>query len=216
MEPVYAAIVRRWRRLSEREQRLRRASWRSFNLDEYVGLGAGDHRSFAATMMRQLAQPLGLVDGQLQIPDGLAADPDQQARDYAARLASAGGLRFQLLGLGLNGHVGFNEPPSGADEGCRCVRLSASTRRQNAGGFDGDPGAVPERAITLGMREILAAERVLLLVTGESKAAILQRLLRTEPSAELPASWLKAHPALTLIVDAAALPAAGGRAEAGS
>ena len=109
-----------------------------------------------------------------------------------------------MLGLGLNGHIGFNEPPCGAEARSRCVNLSVSTRTQNAGAFGGSPQAVPEQAITLGLAEILAARQILLVVTGAAKAAVLQRLLQDPPGPQLPASWLQLHPAVTLIVDRAA------------
>jgi glucosamine-6-phosphate deaminase len=112
---------------------------------------------------------------------------------------------LQLLGLGLNGHVGFNEPPCGAKAHCRCLTLSASTRTQNAGAFGGDPEAVPAQAITLGLAEILAAERILLVVIGASKAAILKRALQEPPCPEVPASWLQHHPRLEVVADRAAL-----------
>ena len=109
------------------------------------------------------------------------------------------------MGLGLNGHVGFNEPPCPATAPCRCLELSSTTRGQNAAAFGGDARAVPERAITLGLAEILAAQRLLLVVTGAAKAGILARLLAEQAHPELPASWLQGHPNLTLVVDEAAL-----------
>jgi glucosamine-6-phosphate deaminase len=205
MLPVYAALRLQWGQLGRAEQRQLREGWLSFNLDEYVGLAARDRRSFAAFMADQLQDPLGLGPDQLQLPDGLAADPRQEARRYGAALAAAGGIGLQVLGLGLNGHVGFNEPPCAADAPCRCLELSATTRAQNAAAFGGDPQAVPLRAITLGLAEILAAERILLVVTGAAKAAILKRLLQDPPGPELPASWLRRHRAVTVIADAAAL-----------
>ncbi|AFY30210.1 glucosamine-6-phosphate deaminase [Cyanobium gracile] len=205
MEPVYTALARRLGRLEPALAAQVRHGWSSFNLDEYVGLGPHDPASFAATMARQLVQPLGLAPGRVRLPDGRAGDPDGEARRYGASVAAAGGIGLQLLGLGLNGHVGFNEPPAEAAVACRCVTLSDPTRRQNAGAFGGDPGAVPRRAITLGMAEILAARRVLLVVTGGAKAAILRRALWEPPTPELPASWLQHHPALTVIADAEAM-----------
>jgi len=204
MEPVYAALRRRlagWE--AERRQALLRR-WCSFNLDEYVGLGPGDPGSFAADMHAALAGPLGLSPGHLQLPDGLAPDPQAEALRYGAAVAAAGGIGLQLLGLGGNGHVGFNEPPCPADAPCRCLELSAATRRQNAAAFGGDPAAVPARAITLGTAEILAAERVLLVVTGSAKAEILRRSLQDPPGPEVPASWLQGHRGLSVVVDAAA------------
>ena len=114
-------------------------------------------------------------------------------------------MGLQLLGLGSNGHVGFNEPPCGPLMACRVVQLSAATRQQNAGLFGGDPQRVPEAAITLGLKEILAAEEIHLVVTGSGKAAILKKLLDDEPSEQLPASWLRQHPRVWLWVDRAAM-----------
>ena len=206
MEPVYAALAARWAALPESQRAVLRSQWCSFNLDEYVGLSPGDARSFRAFMGRHLGMPLGLEDAQVRLPDGTAADPQAEAQCYAAALAAAGGVGLQLLGLGLNGHVGFNEPPCGPEARCRCLQLSAATRQQNAGAFGGDPEAVPARAITLGLAEILEAEQILLVVTGASKAGILRRVLEEAPSPELPASWLQGHPAVTVIADRAAAP----------
>jgi glucosamine-6-phosphate deaminase len=150
-------------------------------------------------------RPLGLDPERVRLPDGQADDPEAEARRYGAELAAAGGIGLQVLGLGLNGHVGFNEPPCPADVGCRCLRLSDSTRLANAAGFGGDPAAVPERAITLGLRDILTARSLLLVVTGAAKATILRRLLEEPPSPELPASWLRLHPEVTVLADHAAL-----------
>ena len=204
MEPVYAALVRRLLALEPAERDPLLAQWRSFNLDEYVGLGADHPRSFAVYMQQQLGHPLALAGHCLQLPDGSAAQPVQEAARYASALAAAGGIDLQLLGLGGNGHVGFNEPPCGPDAPCRCLDLSAATRTQNAGSFGGDPAAVPARAITLGTAEILAARELLLVVTGSAKAEILRRTLLEAPCPQVPASWLQHHPLLRVVVDQAA------------
>lgn len=204
MEPVYAALADRWAALPARDRARLARRWRSFNLDEYVGLAPADPRSFHAFMDRHLVSPLGLAAARVRLPDGAAAAPQAEADRYGAELAADGGVGLQILGLGLNGHVGFNEPPCGPEAPCRCLDLSPATRRQNAAAFGGDPGAVPAQAITLGMAEILAAERILLVVTGPAKAGILRRVLLERPSAELPASWLQSHPAATVVADRAA------------
>lgn len=205
MEPIYRAMMRQLGQLPWAEHERLRERWLSFNLDEYVGLDPADGRSFTAHMRETLVDPLGIDPSQALLPDGLAADPQAEALRYAAALAAAGGLGLQILGIGLNGHVGFNEPPCGPDAPCRVVELCATTRRQNAAAFAGDPEAVPARAITLGLRDILAAERIVLVVTGAAKAPILRRLLDEPPSADLPASWLRGHGAVTVIADAAAM-----------
>lgn len=205
MEPVYGALVRQLGQLPAGERDRLRERWLSFNLDEYVGLAGGDGRSFRAVMEVLLVRPLGLDPERVRLPLGDAPDPAAEAQRYGAELARAGGIGLQVLGLGLNGHVGFNEPPCGADAGCRCVRLSDSTRRANGPAFGGDAAQVPAQAITLGLREILAARSILLVVTGASKAAVLRRLLEEPAGAELPASWLRLHHDVTLLADRAAL-----------
>ena len=205
MEPLYAALVRRLQGWRTDELAALKACWSSFNLDEYRGLAASDPRSYRRFMAEQLGGPLQIPDAALRLPDGSAADGDGAAAAYGAALARCGGIGVQLLGLGSNGHVGFNEPPCGPLMACRVVQLSAATRQQNAGLFGGDPQRVPEAAITLGLKEILAAEEIHLVVTGSGKAAILKKLLDDEPSEQLPASWLRQHPRVWLWVDRAAM-----------
>ncbi|MBM5800224.1 MAG: glucosamine-6-phosphate deaminase [Cyanobacteria bacterium K_DeepCast_35m_m2_023] len=204
MEPVYRALVEAVQRWPQPQRQAVVAGWLSFNLDEYGLLGPAAAGSFAAFMERVLRLPLGLSAHQVRLPDGLAADPEAEAQRYAAEIAAAGGIGLQVLGLGSNGHVGFNEPPCGPDAPCRRVLLTQQTRRQNAAAFGGDPGAVPEWALTLGTREILAARELLLVVTGSAKADVLRRALQDPVSPDLPASWLQGHPQLQVIVDRAA------------
>ena len=204
MEPVYAALRERLLALPKPQRQMLLGQWRSFNLDEYVGLGPDHPQSFAAFMQRQLEGPLHLAKGCISIPHGLTRDPDAEAQRYSAAVTAAGGIDLQLLGLGSNGHVGFNEPPCTAYEPCRCLTLSAATREQNAAAFGGNPADVPCQAITLGTVEILAARRLLLVVTGAAKAQILRRALMEPPCVDVPASWLQRHPRLEVVVDEAA------------
>jgi glucosamine-6-phosphate deaminase len=204
MEPVYAALATRWAALPGVERQRLTTGWQSFNLDEYVGLGRQDPGSFATEMEGRLVKPLGLSWKHVGLPDGLAPDPVAEAHRYGATVLAAGGIGLQLLGLGLNGHVGFNEPPCEAHQPCHSLRLSDDTRAANAGAFGGEINAVPEMAITLGMADILAAERIVLVVTGSAKATVLQRLLNEPPNRSLPASWLQHHPVTQVIVDRAA------------
>jgi glucosamine-6-phosphate deaminase len=206
MEPVYRALARLVEGLPREEADSLRRQWCSFNLDEYVGLGPDQGPSFAAEMGERLIRPLGLDPARVHLPDGRAADPQAEAERYGAAVAAAGGLGLQLLGLGLNGHLGFNEPPCAAEATSRVLALSPCTRQQNAAAFGGDPAAVPSAAITLGLREILAAERLLLVVTGAAKAEVLAQVLEAPPSPELPASWIRLHPAVRVVADLSALP----------
>ena len=205
MEPIYRALARQIGQLPFAEGERLRERWLSFNLDEYVGLAAEDPRSFRSVMTERLVLPLGLDPERVRLPDGTAADPDAEADRYRLELEAAGGVGLQVLGLGLNGHVGFNEPPCGADVRCRCINLSASTRAANAPAFGGNPEAVPGRAITLGLGEILAARSILLVVTGAAKAGVLRWILQGPPTQELPASWLHHHPRVLVVADRAAL-----------
>ncbi|UPM49863.1 glucosamine-6-phosphate deaminase [Synechococcus sp. A10-1-5-1] len=201
MLPVYGALVRQLQQLPAQERQALLAGWSSFNLDEYVGLGAEDPRSFAAFMDAQLGVPLQLAPGALRIPDGRAPDPQLEALRYRQALQRAGGIGLQLLGLGGNGHVGFNEPPCGPEMPCRALALSPATREQNAGAFGGDPASVPDQAITLGTAEILGARSLLLVVTGGAKAEILRRTLQDPPCDQVPASWVQRHPQLEVVAD---------------
>jgi glucosamine-6-phosphate deaminase len=206
MQPVYGALVRLVEQLPEAERLRLRERWLSFNLDDYVtDRGGQEVVGFRAEMMRALVRPMGLDPDQVRLPRGDAPDPQAEALRYGAELQAAGGIGLQLLGLGLNGHVGFNEPPCTPADRCRCVRLSPSTRAANAPSFGGSADAVPAQAITLGLREILAADSILLVVTGAAKAPVLARLLQEPSGADLPASWLRGHPRVTLLVDRDAL-----------
>ena len=206
MEPLYAALVRRLMLWSAQDLVELRRRWCSFNLDEYLGVQAGDQCSYSTYMSRHLAEPLQLRPETLHLPNGSAPDGDAAAQSYAAALDACGGVGVQLLGLGSNGHVGFNEPPTAADQACHVVDLSEATRRQNSGLFGGDPAAVPSQAITLGLQEILAADEIHLVVTGAAKADILKRLLTLPaPQPGLPASWLLNHPCVWLWADADAI-----------
>ena len=206
MEPVYAGLVQRLRSWSVADRQRLLQVWSSFNLDEYVGLAGTDPRSYRTFMDVHLGQPLQLPAAALYLPDGEAPEPDVAAARYARSLQASGGIGLQLLGLGTNGHVGFNEPPCSREQACHVVTLSEATRQQNAAMFGGDAAAVPRQAITLGLAEILAAQEIHLVVTGRSKAPVLARLLAMQrPDASLPASWLLDHPRVQLWADAAAL-----------
>ena len=206
MEPLYRTLVKRLLSWSADELETLRASWCSFNLDEYLGLSAEDPRGYRAYMTQHLAAPLGLPQSAVHLPDSTAADGQAAARRYAEQLKRCGGIGLQLLGLGSNGHVGFNEPPCPPDQYCHEVVLTPATRHQNAALFDGRVESVPKRAITLGLREILEAAEIHLVVTGAAKSGILKRLLALkEPDPSLPASWLLTHPNVWLWCDAAAL-----------
>ena len=201
MPPVYAELVRR-----QRECGLDLSVLRSFNLDEYVGLDARDPRSFASYMRRHLVEPAGLDASQVCLPDGSIGrqDPAAVAAAYEERIAAAGGLQLQLLGLGRNGHIGFNEPGSRGDSRTRMVQLAADTRQDAAASFEGLEH-VPRQAITVGIGTILRAERLRVLAFGASKAAAVAATLGGPRTEDWPCSFLRDHRDVRLYVDAAAL-----------
>lgn len=171
-------------------------------LDEYVGIDEADRRSLYGWMRRSLCDPLRIGPDRIirLAPDG---DPLLACRAYEAAVTAAGGIDLAVLGLGPNGHLGFNEPPTDAAATTREVALTPASLLSNARYWPG--AAVPERARTAGMDIVLAARRVILLVSGTGKADILRRMLHAEPNPWLPASWLHLHPDAVVIADEAAL-----------
>jgi glucosamine-6-phosphate deaminase len=196
---VYAELVRRSR------EGLDLTCVTTFNLDEYVGL-AGDHpSSFAAFMRRNLFEPAGIDDARAHIPKGNLAEADLEdhCAEYERAIAAAGGIDLQLLGLGRNGHIAFNEPGTDFDSRTHVQLLTDGTRTANARGFSSCE-AVPTRAVTMGLGTIREARRVRLLAFGSHKAAVVERLLRGPVETAFPASCLRDHPDAILWIDEAA------------
>lgn len=194
---LFAEIVRRAR---AGQLDLRQA--RFFQLDEYVGVGPADARSFAALLRLHLLEPIGRSPTQDALIDGSARDPAAEIARHAAALAEAGGADLAFLGIGTNGHVAFNEPGTRRTDGARLIALAETTRMGAAAEFA--PAPPPDRGITLGLAEIGAARRIALLATGASKQAIVAALFAGSPTVERPASLLLDHPDFTLFADALA------------
>jgi glucosamine-6-phosphate deaminase len=171
----------------------------AFQLDEYLGLGAGDRESFRATLDRELA---GVGFGRRESLDGAAADPDAEAARYQG-LLDAGRIDLAVLGIGRDAHVAFNEPGAGATEGVHRVALTPSTLAANAPAFGG-PGRVPREAMTVGLRTLRAAHEILVLATGAAKADAVHAMLEGPPGPRAPASLLRGHPLMILVCDRAA------------
>jgi len=171
-------------------------------LDEYVGLTAGDPRSYVAYVRDHIARPLGIPATRVLVPVGTGA---ADAARYEDRIAAVGGVGLQIVGIGRNGHIGFNEPGSGADSRTRVVTLDPSTREANAAFFGGRSEAVPTQAITQGIATILDARAILVVARGAAKAAALTAALYGDVTTDVPASLLQRHPAVTVVADAAAL-----------
>jgi glucosamine-6-phosphate deaminase len=143
-----------------------------------------------------------LVDAdpaRIHVPDGSASEPEAECERYEAAIREAGGVDLCVLGIGRNGHIGFNEPGAPFDSRTRVVRLTETTRKVNAGDFEDD--RAPEKAITVGLATIFEAREVLLLASGPNKARALAAALRGEISESVPASMLQRHPNATFLLD---------------
>lgn len=195
MEPVYAALVSR-----ARAGLFDPGEVRTFNLDEYVGLAPSHPQSYRSYMTERLFAPLGLPEARTCLPRGDAADPDAEAAAYDAAIAAAGGIDLQLLGIGANGHIGFNEPTSSLRSRTRVKTLTLTTLEANAR-FFGPAEIVPRFAITMGIGTILEARSVVLLATGGGKADAVAAMVEGPVSARWPASALQFHPRCTVICD---------------
>lgn len=176
---------------------------RSFNLDEYVGLSKDHEQSYAAYMDHHLFNWVNIDRAKIHIPQGDAPDPYAEAQRYDELIKTHGPVDAQVLGIGQNGHIGFNEPGTPFDSRTHVVTLDESTRKANAGPF-GSVDAVPTQAITLGIQNILEAKEILLIAKGASKADAVRRALKDDPTVDLPASVLQKHPRVTFFLDQAA------------
>ncbi|MEU5317025.1 glucosamine-6-phosphate deaminase [Streptomyces sp. NPDC021056] len=170
-------------------------------LDEYVGLPAEHPESYRSVLRREVLEPLGIGMSSFIGPDGTAEDVQGACEAYDAALANAGGVDLQLLGIGTDGHIGFNEPCSSLASRTRIKTLTEQTRVDNARFFDGDISQVPHHVITQGIGTILEARHLVLLATGEGKADAVAATVEGPVAAVCPASALQLHPHATVVVD---------------
>ena len=173
----------------------------TYNLDEYAGLGPDHPCSYRRFMQENLFSHLQMRPEQIHIPNGLAEDPDAECRAYDAAIAAAGGLDLQLLGLGSNGHIGFNEPAPHFTTNSYCVRLSEQTRRDNRR-FFAEGEQVPTHALTMGIASIMQARRIVLVAPGPNKAQAVKRMVDGPVDPMVPASILQMHRHATILLDA--------------
>ncbi|MEX2225294.1 MAG: glucosamine-6-phosphate deaminase [Dehalococcoidia bacterium] len=170
-----------------------------YAVDEFVGVTAATPGSNTVFYRDHLTFPLRA----LRVPNPSADDPDAHIRDFARAIVTAGGIDFCLLGVGTNGHVAFNEPGSTRDSHARTVDLAPASREVHAATF-GSIDAVPDRGMTLGMSDLLAARAVLVLASGAHKAAIVRDAIEGPETEDVPASLLRSHADLTWVLDEAA------------
>jgi glucosamine-6-phosphate deaminase len=176
----------------------------TFNLDEFAGVAASDPRSYHAFMQRHLFDRVNLPRRRINFLNGAAADFTKECARYERAIARAGGIDLQILGLGANGHIGFNEPARALVATTHRTRLTPTTRRANASLFGNRAAAVPHEALSMGMGTILRARRIVLLATGATKAGCVQRMLAGKVSTGVPASFLQLHGNAEVWLDRAA------------
>ncbi|MED1419090.1 glucosamine-6-phosphate deaminase [Bacillus smithii] len=174
------------------------------NLDEYIGISPEHEQSYHFYMKKRLFDHIQIPPENTYLPDGKAEDLEEECKRYDERIESLGGIDLQLLGIGVNGHIGFNEPGTPFDSKTHIVELSESTRKANARFFN-TLEEVPKKAITMGIETIMKSKKILLLASGLKKAPIIRKLFQEGITEEIPASVLKKHENVVLIADEEAL-----------
>ena len=175
----------------------------SFNLDEYVGLAEDHDQSYRYFMNVKLFNDINIDKANTHVLKGNALDPEEESRIYELAIKGAGGIDLQLLGIGSNGHIAFNEPGSPADSRTRVVDLTESTIKDNSRLFN-DVSEVPTQALSMGNGTICEAKEVLLIANGEGKADAIAKALEGPVTEDIPASLVRDHANITVILDAAA------------
>jgi glucosamine-6-phosphate deaminase len=197
--PFYRQLIARYRHRS-----LDCSGLTTFNLDEFLGMSGGDPRSYCTFMRRHLFDHINVPSRRVHFLNGLARNIEAECRRYEAAIRRAGGIDLQILGLGGNGHIGFNEPGDSLGARTHLVTLTAATRRANAALFGGRPRAVPRQALSMGMATILNARRIVLLANGAAKARAVARAIDGPLTTRVPASFLQLHPDVEVWLDRAA------------
>jgi glucosamine-6-phosphate deaminase len=177
---------------------------KSINLDEYKGLPRTNDQSYFYFMNENFFKHVNINLNNTNVPDGTVDDADQACEDYNKIIRDSGGIDLQLLGIGHNGHIGFNEPDEVFAKGTHCVNLAESTIAANARFFS-KPEEVPTQAYTMGIQTIMQARKILLIVSGKEKAEILFKSLFGPITPQVPASILQMHPNVTVVADQEAL-----------
>lgn len=174
------------------------------NLDEYVGLDSTHEQSYRYYMNHNFFNHINIRMSQTYLPDGKAKDIVSECQSYEYKIKSLGGVDVQLLGLGHNGHIGFNEPDKAFEQTTHCVTLEENTRTANARFFS-NIDEVPTHAITMGIKTIMQAKQIVLAVSGADKAEILKKVLTGPVTPGIPGSILQMHPDVIVVADEAAL-----------
>lgn len=196
---LYSHLVERYR-----QGDLDFSRTKSVNLDEYLGLTHDNPQSYYYFMNENLFRQINIVPENTHVPDGMAKDADKACADYEQMIQSLGGVDLQLLGLGNNGHIAFNEPGTAFEQTTHCVDLTESTIQANSRFFD-KLEDVPTQAYTMGIKSIMMARKIVIIVSGKGKADIVHKAFFGPVTTSVPASVLQLHPDVTLVADAEAL-----------
>jgi glucosamine-6-phosphate deaminase len=195
---MYKELIRK-----HKEEGLDFSRVKSFNLDEYVGLSGYHSQSYRYFMDENLFNHININKQNTRLPDGKANDFQISCQEYENDIQRAAGIDLQVLGIGSNGHIAFNEPSSPRDSRTRVVSLTESTIKDNARFFENE-SEVPKKAVTMGLATILEAREIVLLATGGNKAEAVSKAIKGTVSSDVPASFLQNHPDCIFILDAEA------------
>lgn len=174
------------------------------NLDEYAGLDKDNEQSYNYYMRKNLFSRVNIPEGNYHLPNGMAKESEEECKRYDKLIEDLGGVDLQLLGLGQNGHIGFNEPNEHFSKGTNLVKLTKSTVDVNARFFE-NYDDVPRFAYSMGIKTIMSAKKILLVVNGSSKATALKQMVKGPITPQVPASILQLHPDVTIVADSEAL-----------
>jgi glucosamine-6-phosphate deaminase len=196
---LYKELIR-----AHNEEDLDFSQVKTFNLDEYVGLSHDNPNSYGYFMNDELFKYINIDKMNTHVPNGKAENLEECCKEYDDMIIDAGGIDIQVLGIGVNGHIAFNEPAEALSAGTNIVGLTKNTIEVNSRFFD-SMDEVPKTSITMGMGSILKAKKIVLLASGKNKAPVIKKLLNENMvTTQLPASFLLLHPDVTIIVDEAA------------
>lgn len=195
--PTYRELIKRYN-----DGRISFKNVTTFNLDEYVDLPKADKNSYYTFMHDNLFNSVDIKEENVHFLDGNAADTKKECKNYDAMIDNAGGIDIQLLGIGTNGHIGFNEPSDAFTDGAFKVKLTDSTIKSNSIYFT--ENAMPRYALTMGVNSIMKAKKTILIATGASKADAIKKTIQGDVTPLVPASVLQTHPDCVLLIDKAA------------
>ncbi len=192
---MYSAVVEECRKNTISFQNVK-----TFNLDEYIGLGKTDENSYYYFMNTNLFSHIDIKKENIHIPDGMTGNVKQECTNYENKVRQAGSMDILFLGIGKNGHIGFNEPGDFFEPYTHEVKLQQNTINANSRFFESTHD-VPTTAITMGIKTILSAKKIVLLAEGESKAEAVEKMVNGKITPRLPASILQLHDNITVIID---------------